>query len=166
MDNLEELKKEIRELQSKLDKLENQKKEEKKRWRAKAGNKYFYVDDFGIVESTQDKEYNSDDYRYETRNYFKTKEEAEEYQEVINTYYDLMDLADELNDGRKIEWNDENQCKYFIYYDCGNDTLEKTCAMKWKYLGQIYCLDKKFKDKAIEKIGEDRLKNLFKYERR
>ena len=106
-----------------------------------------------------------DNYRYNTRNYFKTEEEAEEYKEVMTTCYDLMDLADELNDGRKIDWNDGNQGKNFIYYDWGSDTLERTCALKCKDLGQIYCLDKKFKDKAIEKIGADRLKKLFKYER-
>ena len=48
MDNLEELKKQISELQSKVAKIENEIKEEKKgkRWRARIKDTYFFVDDF------------------------------------------------------------------------------------------------------------------------
>ena len=76
-----------------------------------------------------------------------------------------MDLADELNNGEKIDWNDGSQCKYSIYYSYEIDTLQRHCSFRCKDLGQIYCLDGNFKDKAIEKIGEDRLKKLFTYER-
>lgn len=167
MDNLEEIKKQISELQSKVDKLENESKEEKKgkRWRAKMNDTYFYVNDFGDVDSCHESNYDEDNYSYKTRNYFKTEEEAEEYQEIMNTYYDLMDLAEELNNGEKIDWNDNQQCKYTIFYDFEDNFLKRTNAYVCKELGQIYCLDGDFVEKAIEKIGEDRLKKLFKYER-
>ena len=155
MDNLEDLKKQISDLQSKVAKIENESKEEKKgkRWRAKVNGTYFYVDDSGDVDVVPCYEYNDDgdNYRYKTRNYFKTKEEAEEYKEVMNTYYDLMDLAEELNNGEKIDWNDNQQCKYTIFYNFE--------------FGQIYCLDGAFLEKAIEKIGKDKLTKLFTYER-
>ena len=161
MDNLEYLKKQISELQSKVNKLENESKEEKKgkRWRAKVNGTYFYVDDSGdVVTCHEYNEYgdnyrykNGDNYRYKTRNYFKTEEEAEEYKEIMNTYYDLMDLAEELNNGEKIDWNDNQQCKYTIFYNFE--------------FGQIYCLDGAFLEKAIEKIGKDKLTKLFTYER-
>ena len=173
MDNLEDLKKQISELQNKVNKLENQEKEKNKRWRAKVNDTYFYVDDSGDVvtcheyneEGDNYRYKNGDNYRYKTRNYFKTEEEAEEYQEVMITYYNLMDLAEELNKGRKIDWNDEDQCKYSFYYKYDCDSFETLFAHSYKNSGQIYCLDEDFLKKAIKKIGEDKLKKLFTYER-
>lgn len=176
MDNLEDLKKQISDLQSKVAKIENESKEEKKgkRWRAKVNDTYFYVDDSGDVVTCHEynddgdnyRYKNGDNYRYKTRNYFKTEEEAEEYQEVINTYYALMDLAEELNNGEKIDWHNEYQCKFPIYYSFKCDTLDEGRAYVCKELGQIYCLDGDFLEKAIEKIGKDKLTKLFTYERR
>lgn len=167
MDNLEDLKKQISELQSKVAKLENESKEEKKgkRWRAKMNDTYFYINDAGYVDVSHENNDSFDKYRFKTRNYFKTEEEAEEYQEVINTYYDLMDLAEELNNGEKIDWNDNQQCKYTIYYSFKCDTLDDGIAYVGKEFGQIYCLDGDFVEKAIEKIGKDKLIKLFTYER-
>lgn len=167
MDNLEELKKQISELQSKVDKLENQKKEERngKRWRAKIHDTYFYINDFGYVDGCHETNAGVDNYRYKIRNYFKTEEETEEYQEVMNTYYDLVDLAEELNNGEKIDWNDNQQCKYTIFYDFEDNFLKRTNAYVCKEFGQIYCLDGDFVEKAIEKIGTDKLIKLFTYER-
>ena len=167
MDNLEEIKKQISELQSKVAKLEDESKEEKKgkRWRARRNNRYFYVDKYGKADDTLEINDREDDFRYKTRNYFKTEEEAEEYKEVMNTYYDLMDLAEELNNGEKIDWNDNQQCKYTIYYRFKCDTLDDGIAYVCKEFGQIYCLDEDFLEKAIEKIGKDKLTKLFTYER-
>ena len=173
MDNLEEFKKQISDLQSKLDKLENESKKEKKqenkkgikRWRAEINDTYFYINDAGYVDVSHENNDSFDKYRFKTRNYFKTEEEAEEYKEVMNIYYDLMNLAEELNKGRKIDWNDKGQYKNSLYYDHDSDSLEQESIYGYKELGQIYCLDEDFLKKAIKKIGEDKLKKLFTYER-
>lgn len=165
MDNLEEIKKQISDLQSKADKLENENKKEIKRWRANRSDTYYYVDDCGHVNVCYENNDGFDNYRYKMRNYFRTAGKATEYKEIINTYYDLMDLAEELNNGEKIDWNDNQQCKYTIFYDFEDNFLKRTNAYVCKEFGQIYCLDGDFVEKAIEKIGEDRLKKLFKYER-
>ena len=170
MDNfedLEELKKQISELQSKVAKIENESKEEKKgkRWRAEANDTYIYINDAGYADVSHENNDSFDKYRFKTRNYFKTEEEAEKYKEVMNTYYDLMDLADELNNGEKIDWNDNQQCKYTIYYSFKCDTLDDGIAYVCKEFGQIYCLDGDFLEKAIEKIGKNKLIKLFTYER-
>ena len=161
MDNLEEIKKQISELQSKVNKLENQEKEKNKGWRARINDTYFFVDDSGDVVTCHEYNEYGDNYRYKTRNYFATYE----YKEVMNTYYDLMDLADELNNGEKIDWNDNQQCKYTIYYSFKCDTLDDGIAYVCKEFGQIYCLDGDFLEKAIEKIGKNKLIKLFTYER-
>lgn len=166
--SIEEIKKQISDLQSKVAKIENESKEEKKgkRWRAKTDNNYFYVGDSGDVFTCQEYKFNNyiDNYRYKTRNYFKTEEEAKEYREIMNTYYDLMDLAEELNNGEKIDWNDNQQCKYTIFYNFEDNFLKRTNAYVCKEFGQIYCLDEDFLKKAIEKIGKDKLTKLFTYE--
>lgn len=48
MNNLEEIKKQISELQSKVNKLENENKKENKRWRAEKNDRYFYINDCGV----------------------------------------------------------------------------------------------------------------------
>ena len=175
MDNLEELKKQISELQSKVAKIENESKEEKKgkRWRAKVNDTYFYVDDSGDVVTCHEynddgdnyRYKNGDNYRYKTRNYFKSEEEAEEYQEIMNTYYDLMDLAEELNKGRKIDWYDDSQQKFYIYFDFKRNKFVQSYTYVTKDIGQIYCLNENIIGIAIEKIGTDKLIKLFTYER-
>lgn len=179
---MEELKKEWEELTKKIAKfgikLEEYGKENKhnnKRWRAEYGEKYYLVDEFEkkpleIGTYTLEDESSNieledtiDEFNYKTRNYFKTKEEAEEYRERLKTYYDLKDLADELNGDKKVNWNDKNQKKYNIYYDFDSKKqLNYTTSHYIKYIGQIYCLDENFLDIALERIGKDRLEKLFK----
>lgn len=167
MDNLEEIKKQISELQSKVDKLENESKEEKKgkRWRAKINDTYFYINDVGYADVSHENNDSFDKYRFKTRNYFKSEEEAEEYKEVMNTYYDLMDLAEELNKGRKIDWNNERQQKFYIYFNLEKNTLIQGYTFITKDMGQIYFLNENIIGIAIEKIGTDKLTKLFTYER-
>lgn len=167
MDNLEEIKKQISELQSKVNKLENESKEEKKgkRWRARINDTYFFVDDSGDLVTCREYNEYGDNYRYKTRNYFATYEEAEEYKEVMNTYYELMDLTEELNKGRKIDWNNDKQQKFYIYVNLEKNTLIQGYTFITKDIGQIYCLNENIIGIAAEKIGKDKLVKLFTYER-
>ena len=48
-----------------------------KRWRSEGYEKYFYILDTGVVWSTSEQRFSTDNERYEMGNYFKTKEEAE-----------------------------------------------------------------------------------------
>lgn len=175
MENLEKLKKKYEKLGKEIERLENENKN--KRWRAKKGEKYYNVGEFlkenlKIGEySFEDKEFNIeqndtiDNFNYKTRNYFKTKKEAEEYREKLKTYYDLMDLADELNNGEKIDWNNTVQEKYFIYYNARIEELFQTTAFYTNIVGKIYCLNSKFLLIALERIGKEKLKKLFKGEK-
>jgi hypothetical protein len=75
---------------------------------------------------------------------------------------DLENIADELNVENNIDWKNENQRKYFIYYDFNNETLKMQYTSDIKSQGTIYCLDERFLDIAIEKIGKDNLVKYFK----
>lgn len=159
MENLEELKKKYKELGEEIERLENQKKN--KRWRANKYETYYYISDQGCTYGGLEANYNIDTFRYKIRNYFKTEEEAQEHLDNINTYYELKDLANELNDGEEIDWNDLNQIKYLISY---NGTLLINETLMIQDILQIYCLDKDFLKIAILRIGQERLENLFKGE--
>lgn len=154
---LDELKKKYEELGKEIKRLE-----ESERWRAKKGEKYFFVYNDGVVFSDSDDFYNVDNFRYQTRNYFKTEEEAQAYLDNLNTYYELMDLAEKLNNGEKIDWNNIHQEKRYIIYDFFEKELGQYLTHDFINLGQIYCLDKDFLNKAIKIIGKEKLEKLFK----
>lgn len=169
----EELSKRMTEFGIKLEEY-GMEKHNNKRWRAEEGEKYYLVGEFekedvkvGAITLEYDG-YNIesndaiDIFLYKTRNYFKTKEEAEEYRERLKTYYDLKDLADELNGNEKIDWNDIGQRKYCIRYDSDGKKLFDDYFYSFKDLGQIYCLDENFLDIALGRIGKERLEKLFK----
>ena len=59
-----------------------EKKVEKLRWRAKEGESYYYITDNGVICGIDD-EFNIDNNRYASGNYFKTVSEAEKYAEKI-----------------------------------------------------------------------------------
>lgn len=161
MNNLEELKKKYEELGKEIKRLEK----ENKRWRAKINeDDYYYIDSFGYIYKETEENEKKDDFRYKTRNYFKTKEQAQAYLDNINTYYDLIDLAEELNGDEKIDWNDRIQEKNVIIYDSCVKNLKQLLIGYTIDIGQIYCLDKKFLEIAKERVGEDRLKKLFEEE--
>lgn len=82
--------------------------------------------------------------------------------EKMKIYTQLKDLALRLNNGEKIDWENDNRAKWHICYKNGtalgfDDNY--TCALQ--DLGQIYCLDKNFLEIAKKEIGEENLKKLF-----
>ena len=167
MENLEEFKKEYRELVDKFNaeadelfkKVKELEKKEIGRWRAEEREEYWIIEG-GNLYNWMETNGSNDDFRYKTRNYFKTGEEAEKHLEKINTYYELMDLAEELNNGEEIDWENSVQNKYYIIFVDNGLYLDWWC--KKKILGNIYCLNENFLEIAKERIGEERLIKLFK----
>ena len=160
MSNLEELKKKYEELGKEIERLEKE-----KRWRAKDLENYYYIDEEGCVNSIFEDNSDCDVFKYKTRNYFKTEKEAQRHLDNINTYYELMNLAEELNKGEKIDWENMEQNKYSVSFDVELKLLHQRNTHFYKRIGEIYCLDANFLEIALERIGEDRLENLFKEER-
>ena len=72
----------------------------------------------------------------------------------------LKNIAERLNAGRKIDWGDIDQKKFFIHYDYKDKRLGYELYFHCKLQGVIYCLDKKFLEVAKQEIGEN---NLIKY---
>lgn len=164
MNNLEEKTKEIELL---LKEVKSQLKE----LRAKESSftreiyyKYYYLNDCGETEIETDEDYPVDNFRYSIGNYFETEEQAENYKEKLLIEQELKDIAMELNKGEKIDWDNDSQDKYYLGFDYYKDEIDYYVSNKSKKQGVIYCLDKDFKNIAIERIGEERLTKYLKGE--
>lgn len=100
-------------------------------------------------------------------NAFKDYEAAKEYNKYLKIQVQLKNLAYKLNEeaGKEIDWGDENQGKYSIGYrrvKAKEEIICDVCAYT-KDGGSIYCVDHKFRDKAIKEIGKEDLKFYLKY---
>lgn len=164
MEEIEELKQKLNEavattkqLEEKIKELEEEKN--CKRWKAKYGEKYYYIDE-AIINDHYEANDITDNALYERGNYFKTQREAQIVAEKLKIYTKLKDLALRLNKGKEIDWNDDTQNKYHLYYhhDYG---ICKDVNLCYQHLGTIHCLDEEFDLKAIKEIGEKNLKKLF-----
>ena len=161
----EEILKEIKKTKEHLANMEKILKEcEYERWKPEDFSTYFYVDSCMKIEES---EFYNDTYihseRYNTYSTFKTKEEAEQEAEKILVRRQLEDIARRLNKGNKIDWESESPRKYYLCVDKCNYIYSSVCYSV-KYQGVVYCLDKSFKDVAIQEIGEQRLKAYLKGE--
>lgn len=161
MNNLEELKQELKKLENKINELEIK---ENNKYKRKSLEEYFYLDEYGDVVLEDDCDDNLDNHNYSIGNYFETEKQAENYKQKLLIEQELRDIAMELNKGEKIDWNNDEQEKYYLEYDFSIDSINCTFYTYIKIQGIIYCLDKNFKDIAIERIGEERLTKYLKGE--
>ena len=92
---------------------------ERKRWRAKEDERYWYVGSDGVVDDNYEDKMGTDDRRYEFGNYFKTEEEAQKTAEWLKAFTILRDDTK----GFKANWRDEDQEKWSVVYDYENGTM-------------------------------------------
>lgn len=139
----------------KLTPYEEPEQEKPKRWRAEHNCVYYYVDDFGAPTYTNDSETAFEKWHYESGNYFKTKEEAEEYKESLIVYNELKAYAepdDAVWDGDTAHWE--------IGYDyeaCGIATPER----HWRRHPELHFSSKEIAQAAIEAVGADKVKKFY-----
>ena len=160
MDEKQKILNDIEEAQRKLDEARKKLDEyntEYKRWKPKDNEQYWYITDYGTVNYTLFmSKIQNDNMRFKNYNCFQTREEAEQELEKILIGRQLEDIARRLNKGKKFDWGDENQYKWYIVYNTtfgfATYSVSENTAQ-----GVIYCLDKNFLDVAKREIGEDRL---------
>lgn len=164
--NKEEILNEIEKTKEHLANLENMLKEcENERWKPNDGERYYYVCDNGYPhDATFFSNCLGDKSRYNWHNVFKTDQEAKTEAEKILVRRILENIARKLNKGQKIDWNNEDQNKYFICFNHWRDVIILEHGWKNKFCGVIYCLDKNFLDVALKEIGEGRLKKYLRGE--
>lgn len=129
------------------------------RWQPIFGQRYFYLDDGGVIRCVEWHYDDEDKFHFNTGNCFKTEQEAEEYKENLLTKQQLKDLALELNNGVEIDRKDIEQEKYYIYFDHRTLNIQQTCVYLSHYL-DVYCLNNQFLTIAKDRIGEEKLIKL------
>lgn len=98
-----------------------------------------------------------DGWRIIDNNCFKTKEEAEFELEKRKVLYELRKFAAE-NNTEEIDWYDIEQSKHAICYNYENECIGVNVIWDIKDVYNIYFTSEKICYKAIEKIGEDKIK--------
>ena len=135
--------------------------EKKKYWTPKEKEKYFYIEDCMGVSDDRNVQAPIDYCRFNIGNFFKTKIEAEHILEKLKVIHELQKFAYENNEG-EIDWKNFNQCKYYLVYDTKDEDLyvDYTAYSK-KEPFNIYFTSSKIAKRAIEAVGEDRIKKYY-----
>lgn len=137
---------------------------EYERWKPKEDDIYWYISEDCYIYGTDNSDDEFDNGKINAYNCFQTKEQAEAEAEKILVRRMLEDIARRLNKGKKIDWNSEYQLKYYIYLNSSTNKIEFYHHCYQMVQGVVYCLDKSFRDVAIQEIGEERLKKYLRGE--
>lgn len=96
-----------------------------------------------------------DEKRLSIGNAFHTKEEAEFVLEKLKVIHELKQFAEPKN----IVW-DFGEYHHIIYYDCTNMVIDYNYSIINKYV-DITFATKEIARKAVEAVGEDRIKKYY-----
>lgn len=160
---IEELKEEYKQKINKLkeefdDKIAKlQEEESNKRWKPKMGRIYWFIDSDGSIFFAYWHDAIIDNRRYELGNVFKTKEEASF---TIEQFKVLTQLRRYIDDDK--EWNNNDNWHWCIEYN----TIGKCIRINnYHYLMStpfnLYFSSEEQAQKAINAIGEDKLKKYY-----
>ena len=141
----------------------NKPKEEPKSkdWKPKKGDTYYYIGSVGSIFNYDYREDISDEAHLNIGNYFKTKEDAKHMVEKFKVIRELQKFANENNE-KEIDWKNFNQCKYKIVYDAEDEDLYVDYSIQCESEPfNIYFTSFKIAKKAIEAVGEDRIKKYY-----
>ena len=126
-------------------------------WKPEYDEWYFYVSGYGVIGSNVWINDYTDNGYYEIGNCFKTEEEAKFALEKTKVEAELCRFA-EKNNEYEIDWKDEDQEKWFIYY-----YFDKICPYQTysTMRNDIYFSSKEIAKQAVDNIGEERLKKYY-----
>lgn len=113
---------------------------------------YYYINSYGAAEITTDCKNKIDNAFYETANYYTSGKIAEDSARADALMRKLRRFSAE-NFGWKIDWENYNTKKYYIYYD-GNDVLwDLNYTVREPF--QVYFYDVKTVKAAIKEFKEE-----------
>lgn len=136
--------------------------EKNKVWKPKKNERYYFIHDNNsfIVDDTNDNT-DIDNNRFAIGNCFKTKEEAQHMVEKLKVIRELKDFALENNE-EEIDWSDDYQPKFSISCKKTNSKLIISARNLVKNSPFDICFTSvELARKAIETIGEDRIKKYY-----
>ncbi len=159
MSELEKIKKELEELNNKVKELE---KEKNKKWKLKKGDEYYCFDfrEEGIKAYFYRDDY-VDKINFILGNYFTKNDDMKECKnkviktiEKLELLTELQNYAEEINEGWKPDWDNEDEYKYHIYFNFDAKVFENDYCWKRKGLNETVFKSKELAEQAIEHFGE------------
>lgn len=160
LEKISELEQQIVELKAEAEKEEK----ENKRWRAEDDCTYWFVGANGKLSWSYEYNRESDDFRYDTHNYFQTEydDKAQKYARVLETERQLRRFADEHNG--EIGWSNNNSAKRYLSYNYSTQSICTRSVWTLKEPRVIYFSSKEIAQQAIDTIGTDEIKEYLTYE--
>ena len=141
------LQEELKALKQRVAELEYHAKEEQKF--PQVGDTYWRIDDKGSVDNNFYKDYYTDNHRQAIGNFFKTEEQAEFAVEKLKVEAELRKYSRPYEHGR---------FNYFLFFDIESDRLVADFTSYCPPQGAIYFETEEKTQKAIESVGEERIK--------
>lgn len=133
---------------------------ESKVWKPEKDGHYYYDNDGRTYQSSYCED-SIDKCRLEFGNCFKTQEEAKHMVEKLRVIKELGDFALENNE-EEIDWENRGEANYLITYNYACKELEIAYYYYTQYIPfNIYFTSREVARKAIETIGEDRIKKYY-----
>lgn len=140
---------------NKLEKYEEPKEEKVSgRWKPAINEDYWYLSGAGDAHCTDNCNYAVDKLRFAIGNYFKNKKEAEFEIERLKVIAELKKFA-ESDD----VWNGETN-HYYLYFSVNSGEILIDYNTHYNR-ADIYFTSKEIAQKAIETVGEDRIKKYY-----
>ena len=139
--------------------IEKYSNKKNKRWKPENYDPYYYITGHGGINHCNSCICDEiDNKRFNLRNCFKTKEEAEFELERRKIIAELQNYADEYN-ATDIDWNNHEQGKHFIYCDCSSKMLNTSFVYRsGRVVGnEIYFTSQEIAESAIKHVGKNRI---------
>lgn len=149
MNKLEELEMKVKELSEEIERLKAEKKNEV--WKPKNGDKYWYLDNDAYSISTRCNDYSQHENRYAIGNVFRTQEEAEFRAEQLKVEAELRRFARPFVEG---DYNFQ-----LTYSNLSHNVAIGSC--KYMQLTNMYFPSEEIAQKAIDTVGEERIKKYY-----
>lgn len=134
---------------------------EEKKWGPKKGAVYWFITPDGCIDYYSYEDDETDKNFIAIGNCFQTEKQAEFMVEKLKVIHELEKFAYENNE-KEIDWNDINQTKYYLGMFQSDKIIAVFSTYKWCYTPfNIYFTSEEIAEKAIETIGEDRIKKYY-----
>lgn len=163
MTTIQELEQNISSIKEELSKLEEKLKTFKlraDRQMPEKGDIYYFIGNDGSIFEDKWANNSYDQQRFNSYNYFKTEEEAQNEIDRRLIKAKLNEIANRLNGGQVINWDSAIQRKYYLNSDSG--ALNLSFSLIDKIEGATYCLSQDFLEVAVDEIGEQELFDYMK----
>ena len=122
--------------------------------RVREGESYYTIDEEGKTYDIRDVSDEIDSRRYEIANYFSTVAKAMDVSFKQTLFRKLLRFSEE-NGAQEIDWNNDNQEKWYIMYDHYSEKLMVKSCYSMRQLGNVHFLSEKVAREAMELFKND-----------